>query len=99
MNSLAKQLTPEIFWDVNISDMDDDLHRRFIIQRVLERGTLEDFRRTRDHYTLAVMVAEAQKMRHLEPKALAFIACLGNVPEESFRCYTPPHSIQKHWSC
>ncbi len=99
MNTLAKQLTPSIFWDVDINEVDDELHRRFIIQRVLERGTLEDFHRTRDHYTLAVMVSEAQQMRYLEPKALSFIACLGDVPEENFRCYTLKHSTQKHWSC
>ena len=26
-------------------------------------------------------------MRYLEPKALSYIAIMGNVPKEEFRCY------------
>ena len=99
MSDYVKGLSEALFWDVNRSEVDDNLHRRFIMQRVLERGSLEDWRRTKERYTLPVIVAEAQKMRSLEPKALAFIACLGDVPEESFRCFASMQSNRKHWSC
>ena len=39
------------------------------------------------HYTMPVVVAEAQQMRSLDPVTLAFAACLGNVKEETFRCF------------
>ena len=54
----------------------------------LERGTLEDIRATVAHYTMPFMIAEAQQIRSLDPVTLAFAACLGNVKEETFRCYT-----------
>ena len=57
-------------------------------QRVLERGSLEDIRATIAHYTMPFMIAEAQQIRSLDPVTLAFAACLGNVKEETFRCYS-----------
>jgi len=90
-------LSPTLFWDVNREEIDAETHRRFIISRVLERGNLSDWAETKAHYTLPVIVDEAQQMRSLEPKALAFIACVGKVPVESFRCYTLRQSHQRHW--
>lgn len=92
-----KALTPSLFWDVNRDEVDDEKHRRFIMQRVLERGTIDDWRLTKKHYSLPLIVAEAQQMRSLEPRALAFIACLGRVDESSFRCSALKQSHQKHW--
>lgn len=99
MSEYIKSLTQSLFWDVDRETLDDSRYRRFIIQRVLERGTLEDWRLTNRRYTLKTIVEEAQQMRTLEPKALAFIACVGQVPEESFRCFISKQSSQKHWSC
>lgn len=95
-NELAQALNPELFWDVEMSEVDDDVHRRFIIQRVLKRGTLADWRLTCDHYTLPVVGAEAQQMRPLDPKALAFITLLGDVKKETFRCYSPKPLHPQH---
>ena len=97
MSEYVKALTPSLFWDVNRDEVDDEKHRRFIMQRVLERGTIDDWRLTKKHYSLPLIVAEAQQMRSLEPRALAFIACLGRVDESSFRCSALKQSHQKHW--
>ena len=88
MTSFVSLLTPSLFWDVDISEIDEEKHRRYIIQRVIERGDLSDWNSLKNRYSLEVIVEEAQKMRTLDPKALAFISCVGNVPKESFRCFT-----------
>ncbi len=80
-------LDKRLFWDVEVADIDADRHRRFIIQRVLERGSLEDIRSTIRHYGLSVFTSEAQRIRSLDSVTLAFAACLGNVGKETFRCY------------
>ena len=77
-----------MFWDVDPETIDEQTHCRYIIQRVLERGTLEDIQATIAHYTMPFMLAEAQKIRSWDPVPLAFAACLGNVKEETFRCCT-----------
>jgi len=86
MSEFVKSLSRRLFWDVDPETIDDHAHCRYVIQRVLERGTLEDIRATVAHYTMPFMIAEAQQIRSLDPVTLAFAACLGNVKEETFRC-------------
>lgn len=87
MSDFVKQLSSSLFWDVDISEIDDEKNKRFIIQRVLERGTRNDWILINKKYTLQGIVQEAMQMRYLEPKALSYIAIMGNVPKEEFRCY------------
>jgi hypothetical protein len=86
MKTFVERLTPSLFWDIDVSDLDESMHRQYIIQRVLERGNLSDWNCIKQHYSIKVIVEEAQRMKSLDPKALAFIACVGDVPKESFRC-------------
>ena len=88
MSAFVQGLSRRLFWDVDPATIDEQAHRRYVIQRVLERGSLEDIRATIAHYTLPVVISEAQQIRSLDPVTLAFAACLGNVKEETFRCYT-----------
>jgi len=87
MSDFVKQLSSSLFWDVDISEIDDEKNKRFIIQRVLERGTHNDWMLINKKYTLQGIVQEAMQMRYLEPKALSYVAIMGNVPKEEFRCY------------
>jgi hypothetical protein len=88
MSSFIRALSQRLFWDVDPETIDEHTHCRYVIQRVLERGSLEDIRATIAHYTMPFMIAEAQQIRSLDPMTLAFAACLGNVKEETFRCYS-----------
>ena len=88
MNAFLESLSRRLFWDVDPETIDDRLHCRYVIQRVLERGSLEDIRATIAHYTMPFLIAEAQQIRSLDPVTLAFAACLGNVKEDTFRCYS-----------
>ena len=87
MSEFIQTLSPELFWDVDRGTIDENAHRRYVIERVLECGELSDLRKMVAHYTMPVVVAEAQQMRSLDPVTLAFAACLGNVKEETFRCF------------
>ena len=88
MSEFIQSLSQRLFWDVDPKTIDDCAHCRYVIQRVLERGSVEDIKATVAHYTLPFMIAEAQKIRSLDPVTLAFAACLGNVKEDTFRCYS-----------
>ena len=88
MSDFIQSLSQRLFWDVDSKTIDDREHCRYVIQRVLERGSIEDIKATIAHYTTPVMIAEAQQIRSLDPVTLAFAACLGNVNEDTFRCYS-----------
>ena len=88
MSGFVQSLSHRLFWDVDINEIDESTHCRFIIQRVLERGSLDDIRATISHYTMPFMISQAQQIRDLDPVTLAFAACIGNVKENTFRCYS-----------
>ena len=88
MSNFIKSLSQRLFWDVDSETIDDQTHCQYVIQRVLERGSLEDIRLMVAHYTMPFMISQAQQIRSLDPVTLAFAACLGNVKEETFRCYS-----------
>ncbi|KUG22960.1 hypothetical protein ASZ90_007245 [hydrocarbon metagenome] len=41
METLEKQ---ELFWDVNLAQLDKNAHKRFIVKRILQFGDLDDLR-------------------------------------------------------
>ena len=90
-------LTKNLFWDVDPETIDAEQHRQYVINRVLERGSLSDMRGMIQYYTMPVVVEEARSMRSLAPKALSFISCISNIPREQFRCYTSKPSMKAPW--
>ena len=86
-----------LFWDADPSDLDFERNKRYVVQRVLERGTVNDLRVAFHLYGLSQVVATAKTLRTLEPKALSFIACVANEPREHFRCYTRKQSLKAPW--
>ena len=82
------KLKRRLFWDVDLETIDENTHRRFVIERVLQRGGIEDLRLTIGHYGMALFAAEARQIRSLDPVTLAFAACICNEKEENFRCCT-----------
>ena len=86
-----------LFWDADQSDIDMQRNKRYIVQRVLERGTVEDLRSIFHIYGLDNVIATAKTLRTLEPKALSFIACVAGESKENFRCYMQKQSSHAPW--
>ena len=99
MDAEIGKFSASLFWDVDRDTLDLTAHKKFIVQRVLERGNLDDWRLLKQCYTVDGVVSIAQQLRSLDPMALSFIACVGNIPRETFRCYTWKQSHPTHWAC
>jgi hypothetical protein len=103
MPTTQKTITPadfsrKLFWDIDPSALDLELHRKYVVARVLEYGTLEDWRLLVRHFALESVIGVAQTLRTLDPKALSFLATVGNVPRSSFRCFTLSQSMSTPWN-
>lgn len=73
-------------------------NKPFIIKRVVEYGLWNDWLLIKEKYGLQTISMEAQQFRELDPKALAFISQLSEVPKEKFRCYTIRQLTNPHWN-
>ncbi len=96
MNPLINKLSKRIFWDTDTESIDLQKHKAFIISRVLEYGTIEDWQFIKEQYGLDTIVQSAASLRTLDKKALAFISVLSGKPKEEFRCYINQQSVSPH---
>ncbi len=81
-------IDPRIFWDVDHEKMDFDLRANFIIERVFERGDVQDIRNCRRYYG-DNKVREALLNAKFLPETRMYLAsAVINRPITEFRCYT-----------
>ena len=78
-----------IFWDVDYDRMDIDAKWRFVIERVFERGDVEDVRQCRRYYGDEKVKEALLNAKYLSGSTLYFSSAIVGVPVEKFRCYTP----------
>lgn len=94
-NTLIEQLSPHLFWDIDKQTFDLEKYSGQLIQRVLEYGELDDWRKIRDYYGLERIADECKKMRTLRPEALAFVCLVTDTKKEDYRCYKNADYYQK----
>jgi len=92
------KLPDNLFWDINIDKLDFQTHARFIIQRVIQRGVLDDWKTIKNFYGLEFIKNEILLMRDLDPKTLNFFSTYFNINKNNFRCFTIQQSIPKHFN-
>ena len=80
--------SPNLFWDIEVASLDIKKDKRFIIRRVLEYGTLSDWKIIKNEYGINRIITEMQKVRDLDNTSLSFICTIANIKKEAFRCYT-----------
>ena len=86
-------LSPVLFWDIDREQLDAERHSAHLIQRVLEYGTLNDWRLTRDYYGLDRIAHDCKQLRTLDPMALSFVCAMTDTNKEDYRCCKLRQSI------
>jgi hypothetical protein len=92
------KLRSELFWDVDINEIDLDLHKQFIIERTALRGYFIEFKEIRNFYTDEVVKNTLINSKWLDKKTLSYCSILFEIPKEEFRCYKLGQLNQEHWS-
>jgi hypothetical protein len=67
-----EQLSPEFFWDVDRTQVQTDIHMRWLLERVLQRGRWEDWILVRDHLGKETIRKSAASLR-LDDKSKNFL--------------------------
>jgi len=70
-----------LFWDVDINDVDLQKHKRYIVERVLTRGKMQDFEKLLTLYSKEEIRIELKKSKELDPKTLHFCSWYFNIPQ------------------
>ena len=91
-------LPHHLFWDIDLNSLDTNKHTRFIIQRVIQRGSLDDWTEIKGYYGLDLIKREILLMRTLDPKTLNFFSIYFDISKEKFRCFSTQQSTPQHFS-
>jgi hypothetical protein len=84
-----------IFWDVNFDALDYDKRARFVIERVFERGDVDDIRQCRRYYGDEVVKEILLTAKYLPLRRLYLAAAVVDAPLTDFLCYTLKQSNQQ----
>lgn len=76
-----------IFWDVNFEQIDYDAKSNFVIERVFERGDVDDIRQCRRYYGDEKVTEALLNAKYLPLHTIHFASAVINKPIEEFRCY------------
>ena len=79
---------PRIFGDIDVEKLDFNAKSNFIIERVFERGDVEDIRRCRRYYGDEKVTAALLNAKYLPIHTIHFASAVIDKPIEEFRCYT-----------
>lgn len=95
---IIQQFNPNLFWDVDATQIDLDKYPGHVIQRVLEYGQMEDWHIILNYYGLDKIVDCCRRLRTLDPRALSYICCISHTQKESYRCYNFAQSTPTLWN-
>jgi hypothetical protein len=76
-----------IFWDVDFDAIDYDAKYRFVIERVFERGDVEDIRHCRRYYGDEKITDVLLNAKFLPEHRMYLASVVIDRPVETFRCY------------
>ncbi len=97
MKNSIENFSQHLFWDIDKNKLDFEKSQKFIIQRVLDYGLINDWQIIYNYYGLKKIGEISTTIRDLDKKSISFIATLSNIPRENFLCYTTKQSTPKHW--
>jgi hypothetical protein len=95
---MRQQFSKNLFWDINLSELNIEKHASYIVGRVLDYGSWDDWRLIRDYYGMERIRAIALGIRSMFPESLSFVAVVTHTPENQFRCYEQIYSKNPHWN-
>lgn len=90
-------LSKYLFWDCDYSKVDFDKNSRYIIEKVVTRGQLDDWHEIRRYYGDDKIKEDVINIRSLPYRVMNFLSVIYNIPPENFRCYTNLQSNKRHW--
>jgi hypothetical protein len=76
-----------IFWDVDFDAIDYDAKASFVIERVFERGDVEDIRQCRRYYGDQRVREVLLNAKFLPEHRMHLASAVVGEPLEKFRCY------------
>jgi hypothetical protein len=87
-----------LFWEYDFEKIDWQKMRNLVVQRVIERGRIDDFYAILNLYGLEGVVAEIKRIPYLNAKDQAFVCSVFNINRKELKCCSKKQSRNPHWT-
>jgi len=82
------ELSKELFWDTKASTVDFDAHALYVVERVVTRGRLDDWKQIVEFYGQDRLKEIALRIKQADSKTLNFLSIYFDEVPHNFRCFT-----------
>jgi hypothetical protein len=95
--SIPSFLKP-FFWDTDVSKLDLQKHKKYIIERILEYGDIKEVRWLFSNFEKEDIVEVLKKSRRISVKTgnYFYIILKLNEPKENFECLKKPYTQKQY---
>jgi hypothetical protein len=90
-------LSKQAFWDVNMDNIDYKKHARYVIEKVIDRGSFEDFIALRKYYGDNKIKKEIVNVNWIGDKEIYFCCAIFGLELKDFKCYIKKQLNPELW--
>jgi hypothetical protein len=90
------ELNKHLFWDTDFSKIDYDKSWQSVIERVFDRGDIDDIIQVRRYYGDEKVIEALTSAKYLFDETINFSSVIFDIPKAKFRCYILKQSNQVH---
>lgn len=90
-------LSKQAFWDVDMANIDYNKNARYVIEKVIDRGSLEDFKSIRNFYGDSKIRKEIVNANWIGDKEIYFCCSIFQLEPTDFKCYIKKQLNPELW--
>lgn len=94
-NNEKLRLRDSLFWDINPKKLNAHSSIMLIVERVLTRGNMFEFKQLIKFYPVHELSQIVLKIGYMDARSLNFISGYLSIPKENFLCYRKNKKICK----
>ena len=87
-----------MLWEFDLEKFDWQQMRNEVVQRVLERGRMDDFYAILNLYGVEGVKAALREIPYMNDKDMNFACIAFDLRKEELKCYTKKQSMPLHWN-
>ena len=98
LNHKNAEVRPTLLWEYDLSNFDWQKMRNEVVQRVLERGRMDDFYAILNLYGLEGVKAALREIPYMNDTDMNFACVAFDLRKEELKCYRRKQSMPLHWN-
>lgn len=93
------KIRESLLWEYDLSRFDWQAMRDVVVQRVVERGRVDDFYAMLNMYGVEGVRESIKEIPVMNAKDMSFVCSVFDIEKKELKCYSRKQSRPQHWNC